>query len=424
MTATANSNEEDERTELSPSLADGESGHQSGHRSAISSLARSEAIPALWLERLLVFSLGQTTESSAHDLSERFADILVDTLPDVAIAVFVQSQQGGDTWMVRRNPSPETLGSPLHPTRLFPDYAFEVLSPVEAGSLIGSVHLAWTAKQSSEELYQAFGDKAAALLALHLEHLERVRRAQMEIERLRAFEANALESSKLASLGQFAAGVVHDLSSPLSSIVGYADYLIHKASQRTDPPDPDDFDRLRRISDSATRMLRFARNIVAYVRPSSELRMAYALHLITDDALSFCEEEIRQVGARVVRDYAAGHILVRCAPEQLTQAVVNLINNACHSMTPGDAVLRLSLRLDGNGRALLAVEDSGCGIAADVIPRIFAPFFTTKPAGKGTGLGLSIVKRIVEEHGGAVRVEPAQEKGTRFVLSLPVDSPG
>lgn len=246
-------------------------------------------------------------------------------------------------------------------------------------------------------------------------------RAQSEIERLRGLEEASAENTKLASLGQFAAGVVHDLSSPLTSIVGYADYLIQKSSLASLPPDPEDFDRLRRISDSATRMLRFARSVVSYVRPSPDTRAFCSVHALLDDALSFCEEELRTVEARIVRDYAPGQVLLRGSPEPLTQAFVNLINNACHAMQPGAAVLRIATRVESQKRVVLTFEDNGSGIPPEHQARIFAPFFTTKVAGKGTGLGLSIVKRIVEEHAGTVTVESGESRGTRFVIALPID---
>jgi signal transduction histidine kinase len=127
---------------------------------------------------------------------------------------------------------------------------------------------------------------------------------------------------------------------------------------------------------------------------------------------------------------------VRGLPEQLAQVFVNLVTNACHAMAPPadgrpdeprrSAILRVSTVRGGDdpadaARVTIVVADTGCGIAKDNLPLIFTPFFTTKAAGKGTGLGLSIVKKIVDGHGGDIRAESDTERGTRFILTFPVE---
>src|SRR5262249_43411216 len=151
----------------------------------------------------------------------------------------------------------------------------------------------------------------------------------------RALEVHAIQADKLASFGQIAAGMVHELNNPLTSIVAYTDYLLRKlVSRGGDGPygavEADDIERLRRISDSANRILRFTRDLVTYARPSSEVPVPVVLHNAIDQAIAFCEHVIDAAKARVVRRYGPNVLTIRGMPEQLAQVFVNLITNACH----------------------------------------------------------------------------------------------
>ena len=113
---------------------------------------------------------------------------------------------------------------------------------------------------------------------------------------------------------------------------------------------------------------------------------------------------------------------VICSPSQVNQVFLNLITNAVQAMEGGVGTISLATRKEGNGIAV-DVADSGKGIAPDVLPKIFDPFFSTKEIGKGTGLGLSISFKIVEQHGGRISVESQPGKGTRFTVWLPAKPP-
>jgi len=252
---------------------------------------------------------------------------------------------------------------------------------------------------------------------------------------LRALKAHMVQAEKLASLGQIAAGMVHELNNPLTSIVAYTDYLLRRASRQSNA-DPDDTERLRRIAESANRMLRFTRDLVSYARPSSEVAVPVALHTVIQRALAFCEHELVQAESTVECHFDPRVAHVRGMPEQLAQIFVNLVTNACHAMAPPPPEAPDSTRLhagkltittelvDGDARIRVTVADTGHGISASHLPLVFAPFFTTKGAGRGTGLGLSIVKNIVETHNGTIRAESEPPHGTRFIIVLPTDPRG
>jgi signal transduction histidine kinase len=243
---------------------------------------------------------------------------------------------------------------------------------------------------------------------------------------LKSLKSYMVQAEKLSSLGQMAAGMVHELNNPLTSIVAYTDFMLLRASHF----EVEDAKRLERIAESANRMLRFTRDVVSYARPASELPVQVALHSVIDRALAFCEHVMAKVEVEVLREYDARVTSVRGLPEQLVQIFVNLITNACHAMEmpegdslrPRAAKLTLSTALVLQDTTVrVVVEDTGHGITAANLPLVFAPFFTTKGAGRGTGLGLSIVKNIVDMHQGDIQVESDVGDGTRFILLLPID---
>jgi PAS domain S-box-containing protein len=231
---------------------------------------------------------------------------------------------------------------------------------------------------------------------------------------LRALEGQIIHAEKLATLGQLAAGVVHELNNPLTSISVYADYLLKKGER--EHADAKDVEKLRRIVESAERVRQFTRDLVTYARPSAEKPVLLDIHEVVDQAVVFCEHVIDEVGAVVERRYDRDLPAISGVRGQLVQVLVNLVTNACHAMPMGAGRLTLGTAPRGDGHLILRVTDSGKGIPPDNLGRIFEPFFSTKGEGKGTGLGLSIVKNIVEQHGAEISVHSEVGTGTTFEL--------
>jgi PAS domain S-box-containing protein len=236
-----------------------------------------------------------------------------------------------------------------------------------------------------------------------------------DLTRLKALEYQVIQAEKLATLGQLAAGVVHELNNPLTSITVYADYLKKKLER--DGADPADVDRMGKILEGAERILRFSRDLVAYARPSGEEVDALDLDEIVEQSLSFCEHILRKADARVERNFAALPAIYGIRG-QLQQVFINLITNAAHAVGGKRGCIQVSTRADAGGVAV-EVTDDGVGIRPEDLPHVFEPFFTTKAQGKGTGLGLSIVRNIIERHGGQVEVASALGQGARFTVRLP-----
>ena len=242
-----------------------------------------------------------------------------------------------------------------------------------------------------------------------------------DLTEVRDLEEQIIQAEKLATLGQLAAGVVHELNNPLTSISVYSEYLLTKG--RRAGADAGDLEKLGRITDAAARMLRFTRDLVTYARPSSEEPTSLSLTEALDQALVFCEHVISESAVQVERCYAHDVPPLRAVRGQLHQVFINLMTNACHAMAGGRGRrLMISVDPDGDGGVLVRVTDDGPGIAPEYVDHIFEPFFSTKGEGKGTGLGLSIVRNIVQQHGGTIRVESRYDEaptGTTFVIQFP-----
>jgi two-component system, NtrC family, sensor kinase len=232
----------------------------------------------------------------------------------------------------------------------------------------------------------------------------------------RELERRIVQAEKLASLGQLAASVVHEINNPMTAVATYADALLQRAllAPRADPAEVEKF---RRIVDNAERVLRFTRDLVSYARPAQEKPEEVELSELVERAVSLCDHVLHRQEVKLTTrlEPVPRFLAVR---QNLVQVFVNLITNACHATQPGGEVT-VSTRREADA-AVAVVADTGAGIEPAVLARIFEPFFTTKPDGKGTGLGLSIVQGIVDAHGGSVAVESEVGKGTFFTLRLPL----
>jgi C4-dicarboxylate-specific signal transduction histidine kinase len=399
-------------------------------------------VEAAWLDRLVVAACempvgdGETAvvQFMVRSLGEIFPECgvgacLVPPVPDPPMSSPDMRRSGAlasapvEQQLFKYTPEgEERRGVGMDPTRLFPGFRFERVLDVEAGS---TLHLASDDAQLEDDdsAMMHVVRRAALAMGRGLGLARGHAKATADARDLRALNSHMVQAEKLASLGQIAAGVVHELNNPLTSIVAYTDWLIRKQSTGPSGADPDSMERLRRIGESASRILRFTRDLVAYARPSSEVPVPVSLHTVIEQALAFCEHVIAQHGAQVERHFTSGVPAVRGMHEQLVQVFVNLFTNACHAMPADGGRLMVASEVSIDGLHLaVSVEDNGHGVAPDQLTQIFAPFFTTKVDGRGTGLGLSIVKNIMDNHGAEIRAERADSGGARFVLVFPVQT--
>jgi len=375
-------------------------------------------VPTGWLDRLLLAVIDLPLASGERAVVEAVVDAVGAILPSYAIGACLGPEAGASEPVVIKRAAghaSEESGE-LDPTRMFPGLAHEHVAPVP-GSAGSTLHVASDEHELEPDSSPAVHlvDRAAMALGRALP----VARSAAD-RREPALEARMIQADKLATFGQIAAGVVHELNNPLTSIVAYSEYLIRKAAAGG-TGDAEDVERLRRIHESANRMLRFTRDLVSYTRPSTGVAGSVVLHEVIDLAIAFCEHVFTASLVRAERRYSPQVGTLRGANEQLVQVFINLLTNACQAAPEkgGRVVISTSYDPDLARPIVIEVEDNGGGIAPEHIGHVFAPFFTTKLHKDGTGLGLSIVKSIVEGHDGSIRVESHLGRGTRFIIELP-----
>ena len=232
-----------------------------------------------------------------------------------------------------------------------------------------------------------------------------------------------VQAEKLSTLGQIAAGVVHELNNPLTAIGVYSDFLLRKAEKKVEAGsasyDPEDLDKLRTIANGAERIKTFTRDLIQYARPSAGEPERLSMNKVINQSLSFCEHLFSKSGVRLERNLDQSLPDIEAVPGQLEQVVINLITNAVQAC-PSGTLVQVSSYLDGDSRVIFSVKDQGPGIASEDQARIFEPFYTTKSNGEGTGLGLCIVRNIIEDNSGELSLHSSLGNGAEFRCAVPM----
>ena len=231
-----------------------------------------------------------------------------------------------------------------------------------------------------------------------------------------AMEAALQEKDRLVSLGLLAAGVAHEVNTPITGISSYAQMLLAGTDQ-TDPRHA----LLRKVEKQTFRAARIVNNLLELARDRPQERIRIRLSALVDEALELLAERISGPGVTLHWQPPANadEILVEGNSSELEQVLTNLVLNAIEAMTGQDDA-ELTVSLTASQRWVwLAVEDNGPGIGAEQLEHLFEPFFSTKQGSGGTGLGLSISHNIVRRHEGDIRVVSQPGEGSRFVVELP-----
>ncbi|HWO88732.1 MAG TPA: ATP-binding protein [Gemmatimonadales bacterium] len=243
---------------------------------------------------------------------------------------------------------------------------------------------------------------------------ETMNREAAALEEFAAREARLRESEKHAAVGQLVSGVAHELSDPIAGILLRIERIL---DERPNDPRRKDLEEAR---DHALRARRIVRDLLAFVRNRYAAREPASLHDLVSHALAGISDALRRRGVTIVNTVPRSLHRLMVDRVGIEQVITNLVLNAAQAAGPGGRV-RLGAESTATG-AILVVEDSGPGIAPEVMPRIFEPFFTTRSGGDGPGLGLSAALGIVQQHGGTIRVENGASgsgTGARFLVDLP-----
>ena len=229
------------------------------------------------------------------------------------------------------------------------------------------------------------------------------------------FQSKLHRSERLAALGERVSGIAHELSNPLTTILGYAQRLLGKSENSARR------EEIQRIVSEAERASSILRQLLGSAREPVADRYPVSLNALVQRTVDLQRFQLATEKIRVELDLAPGLPPILGDSGQLQQILMNLLSNSRHAILaqrrPGSIVFRT--RRSAEGRVLLEVSDSGPGIPEALRHRIFDPFFTTKAEGVGTGLGLSIVAGLVRQHGGRIRLRPPGEPGASFLLDFP-----
>jgi signal transduction histidine kinase len=240
------------------------------------------------------------------------------------------------------------------------------------------------------------------------------RQTRLEAERA-ALRERLAQSEKLASLGQFVAGIAHEMNNPLQGVLGHLELLIDMTPEAQPVRKP-----LKQIYNEADRAAKIVHNLLVFTGSHRMHREAVPIDQILSRALTSRRVALRRAGITVSRRKGDGLPPVYADPLLLQQALLNILINAEHATADaGGRRIAVETSAGPDGMVAVRIHDSGPGIAEEVLPRIFDPFFTTKDVGKGTGLGLALTYGIINEHGGSITAATDPQGGAVFRIELP-----
>jgi len=231
---------------------------------------------------------------------------------------------------------------------------------------------------------------------------------------LRATQEQLLQSEKLASIGQLAAGVAHEINNPMGVILGFAQGIL-----KTLPEDNPLRKPLTTMEKESLRCKRIVQNLLDFARHSEPTPHLININELIDTSCELVEHQISLQNVKLVKAYDPALPSIMADPSQLQQVFINIMLNAYQAM-PDGGTLHITTRTVGSELQVI-FTDTGPGIPPENVQNIFDPFFTTKEVGEGTGLGLSVSYGIVKAHGGDIEVESQVGKGTTFAIKLPLD---
>jgi len=236
-------------------------------------------------------------------------------------------------------------------------------------------------------------------------------------------QAEAMQNAHLASLGELAAGVAHEINNPLNGIINYAQILSNKMKKESR-----ESEIARRIIKEGDRIANIVKSLLSFARKRTEEKSVYTIPGILRDALLLTEAQILKESIKLKINMPEDLPEIVANSQQIQQVFLNVINNARYALNQKyqeqneDKILEISgleTVIDGQQHARIIFHDKGSGIPADILDKVINPFFSTKPSGKGTGLGLSITHGIISDHDGNLKIESTEGEFTKIIIDLP-----
>ncbi len=249
-----------------------------------------------------------------------------------------------------------------------------------------------------------------------------------DITEKKRIEAEAMHNAHLASIGELAAGVAHEINNPINGIINYAERLLN-----IEPRCARTGEFSERIITESERIARIVSNLLSFARKDDEHHSLLSVQEVLSDALELVKRQLDKEGIELRVDIPGELPYIRAQAQELQQVFLNLFSNARYALRQKEPasgeVKRLhisaeTLSENGQSRVRITIQDNGPGIPPEIMDKILTPFFSTKPRGEGTGLGLSISHGIIKRHGGTLVFESATRSYARAVILLPVEGGG
>lgn len=234
-------------------------------------------------------------------------------------------------------------------------------------------------------------------------------------------KAKAEYSAKLASLGEMASGIAHEINNPLMVIQAQSDILGMKIEKIEHPDANYFFEKTQKISSAVLRINKIINGLRSFSRDGEqEEPQSVPVSPLVEDTLELCRQRFKNANVELIVEGLPNDVQIRCRSVQVSQVLLNFLNNAFDAVENSEKkVVRIKFRTDKKFMHIL-VEDSGPGVPIEIQQKIFEPFYTTKEPGKGTGLGLSIAKSIIASHSGHLTLEKSAFGGACFHFSIPL----
>jgi signal transduction histidine kinase/DNA-binding response OmpR family regulator len=235
-------------------------------------------------------------------------------------------------------------------------------------------------------------------------------------EKQKLLENKAEVSSRLAAVGEMAAGIAHEINNPLTGVIGFSEILL----ERNDLP-ADVKEQLKIIADGSNRVKNIVRRMLTFARQNKPVKSKANINELIDNTLEIRGYVLKTSNIDVIKKYDLDLPWIPVDAGQMQQVFLNLIVNAEYSMKKAHdkGVLTITTEWEGS-KIRLSFRDDGLGMSQESKAKLFHPFFTTKPVGEGTGLGLSLSHSIILEHGGTIEVDSEPGKGADFIITLPI----
>jgi two-component system NtrC family sensor kinase len=248
--------------------------------------------------------------------------------------------------------------------------------------------------------------------------------ARAEIPKKWFLKERLLQSQKLAALGELSAGISHEINNPLAIIRQEAEWM-----QRLLKKEALEAEQVQELQGSVGQVLQqverctqIIRNLLDFARQREPVVQAVDINRVVEDMTMLVEKEARDRNITIERHYDRSLPLILSDAPQLRQVILNLLTNASQAIDRS-GLITITTRPGGSDQVEIVIQDTGCGIPAENLEKIFTPFFSTKSPGQGTGLGLAISHGLIQQLGGGISVRSAVGQGTSFTITLPRQAP-